>query len=109
VEFLKALVALLDARLLVTIVALIAADFILGVVVAIKKGEFSLQKLADFIDTSVLYYMGGYLVAGFVGMLIPEIALFVPACGAAISVSLTAGVLAKLKALGLPIPEAISK
>jgi hypothetical protein len=104
-DFLRAYLAILDTRILITIGALILADFVLGVLVAIKNKVFEFSRLADFINTDVLFYMGGYFVVGFLAMLMPDFAAIVLGAAALIVVSLTAMVLTKLKALGLPVPE----
>lgn len=49
-----------DARVL-TILALIMLDVLLGVARAIREGKFDLAKLAQFYQTMVLPYVIGYL------------------------------------------------
>jgi len=49
--------------------ALILADFVLGVLIAMKRGELDARKLPQFLQTSVLPYMGSLvLLALFVGV-----------------------------------------
>jgi len=49
--------------------ALILADFLLGVFLSLKQGKFDFRKLPQFLATSVLPYMGSLvLLALFVGV-----------------------------------------
>jgi hypothetical protein len=106
-DILKAFIAIIDGLKLTTIFILIVADFILGVIVAIKTGTFAWTKLADFLNTSVFYYLGGYFVMGVLAMVRQEFVLAVTGAAAIMIASLLAGVIIKLKALGLPIPETL--
>lgn len=45
-----------------TVLSLILADFVLGVLVAMRQGEFKFGKIAQFVQTSLIPYMGGLLV-----------------------------------------------
>ena len=94
---------------LFSITVSVIVDFVLGVIVAIKEGKFEFKKLADFLNTSVLYYLGGYFCIGILALVNPQFELMVAGAFAVIEVSLVAGILAKLKKLGLPIPDVIAR
>ena len=56
--------SLLDPKVfdtLVTVLALILADFIFGVLVSLRNGNFSASKLPQFVETSLIPYIGGLL------------------------------------------------
>ena len=107
-EYIVAYIDLVGGLKLQTIFILIVADLLLGIVLALKNKEFSFQRLADFLGTDVLYYMGGYFVIGMLGTIMPEFVQIVNVAAAAVIVTLTSFVLEKLKKLGLPIPERLT-
>ena len=45
-----------------TVLGLILADFIFGVLVSLRNGNFSFSKLPRFVETSLVPYIGGLLV-----------------------------------------------
>lgn len=45
-----------------TVLSLVLADFVFGVLVSLKNGDFSASKLPKFVETSLLPYIGGLLV-----------------------------------------------
>ena len=45
-----------------TVLGLILADFIFGVLVSLRNGNFSASKLPQFVETSLIPYIGGLLV-----------------------------------------------
>ena len=107
-EYIMIFIDLVGGLKLKTILVLIAADLLLGIILAFKNKEFSFQKLANFLMTDVFYYMGGYFVVGILGTIMPEFVQIVNVAAAAIVVTLTSFVLEKLKKLGLPIPERLT-
>ena len=104
-DFIKQFISLVNGTKLLIMVILVGADFLLGVLLALKKGEFSLQKLSGFLETDVLYQLGGYFVSGFVGVVMPQFADIVLLTSSAFIVSMTASALSKIKELGLPVPK----
>ena len=108
-EIVREYLAIVDVRALITIAALIVSDLVLGVILALKKHEFEFQYLAAFVCTTVFPWLGGYFVMGFLGLLIPEFKALVIVAAAFIAVSLTSSVLAKLRELGLPVPERLTR
>jgi poly-beta-hydroxyalkanoate depolymerase len=101
-------VNLVDGAKIVTILILFLVDFILGVVVALKNGTFQLDKIANFLNTSVLYFLGGYLLLGVAAAVEPAInEAWVTAAFALLDATMVGFIIAKLKALGVPIPDQI--
>ena len=94
---------------IITLFVLILVDFVLGVIVALKAGTFKLNKLASFLNTSVLGMVGGYFLVGVMATVEPSFTAAVMASWIAIDAALVAMIVNKLKALGLPVPDAITK
>lgn len=101
-------VALIDGFKLITLVVLILADFVLGVIVALKVGTFQFAKLAQFLNTTVLALMGGYFLVGLVALVEPSFKNIVVAAWGLLDVTLLAGITGKLGALGVPMPKILS-
>jgi hypothetical protein len=59
---------------LLTVLAIIALDTVLGVLVSLKQGQFNFRELPRFLQTAILPFVGGLLLLGLVSMLSPEIA-----------------------------------
>ena len=105
-EYINQFLAMVDGAKLLTILVLIVVDLLAGVIVAVKEGTFQLSKIADFLNTSVLYYLGGYLVLGVAATAEPQIgAPVVFAAWSLLGVTMIGSIFAKLKKLGLPIPD----
>jgi hypothetical protein len=102
-------IGLVNGYKLITLAILIIADFVLGVIVALKDKTFQFSKLASFLNTSVLGMVGGYFIVGFIALAEPTFTAMVVTSWATIDAALLAMIIAKLKKLGLPIPAAISK
>lgn len=99
---------MVDGPKIITILALIAIDFVMGVIVALKEGTFQLDKIANFLNTSVLYFFGGYLLLGVAATVEPGIGEgVVIAAFALLDATMIGFILAKAKKLGLPIPESV--
>ena len=100
---------MVDGVKLTTLAVLIGVDFLLGVIVALKEGSFQFSKLASFLNTSILGYVGGYLLLGVVATVDSNFETAVTAGWVALDATLVAMILAKAKKLGLPIPNSASK
>jgi len=108
-DYVKNFLALVNGVKLITLAILIIADFILGVIVALKSSTFKLNKIASFLNTSVLGMVGGYFIVGVIATAEPSFETMVTASWAAIDAALLAMIINKLKALGLPIPDSLLK
>ena len=70
---------------------------------------WSQDKIASFLNTSVLGMVGGYFIVGVIATAEPSFETMVTASWAAIDAALLAMIINKLKALGLPIPDSLLK
>ena len=102
-------IALVNGFKVITLLVLIIVDFVLGVIVSLKAGTFSFKKLASFLNTSVLGMVGGYFLVGVMATVEPSFTAVVTASWVAIDAALLAMIVNKLKALGIPVPAAITK
>jgi phage-related holin len=107
-DILNQFITLVDGVKLTTLAVLIAVDFIAGIVVAIKNGTFEFAKLAQFLNTSVLGYVGGYFLLGFAATVEESLVPVVVVAWGLLDATLLAGILGKCKQLGLPIPDSIA-
>ena len=106
--FWQTFVNMVDGYKLITILALIAIDFVMGIIIAIKNGEFKLSKIAQFLNTSVLYFLGGYLVLGVAATADSTIGEnVVMAAWALLDATMVGFIIDKAKKLGLPVPDQV--
>jgi len=101
--------ALVDGAKTVTFLILFVVDFIAGVVVAIKTGTFAFNKLANCLSTTVLSMMAGYYLIGLMVTQDPSWQPVLVGSYALIIATMAANIGAKLKKLGLPMPDSVSK
>jgi hypothetical protein len=101
-----------------TLIALIIADLLLGVLLAIKKGEFKFEELGRFYQTSVIPILGGYLIVALVVHFVDAevmggfVGTFGPALETAARIlaiaTLAGSLITKLRDIGI-IPKGISQ
>jgi hypothetical protein len=91
------------------LVVTIIADWVLGILVAIKEKQFAFQKVANFVNSSILFYGGGYLVISLLSMADPQYTTIQLAILGLIEVSLGSSIIAKLNKLGLNLPKQLAK
>jgi hypothetical protein len=90
-----------------TLLALILLDVVFGVAVAARAGAFRWARLADFLGTNVLRYVGGGLVAALAvaaGVGGEALAPLAPYTAGAAVPALLGSLLQHLAALGVPLP-----
>lgn len=92
-----------------TIVLLIMADIVLGVVAALLKKEFVLGKLAGFMKRGILTYVFGFAVLSITAAALPSLAIVLQAAYVLIILALLGSILDNLGKLGLPIPKILRK
>jgi hypothetical protein len=108
-QYIDQFLALVNGIKIVTILILIAVDLLLGIIIAIKEGTFQLSKIANFLNTSVLYFLGGYLLLGVAATAEPQWgAPMLIAAWLALDGTMVGFILAKLKKLGLPVPDKLT-
>jgi hypothetical protein len=105
---LNTFMSLVDGTKLITILALIGIDFLMGIAIAIKEGNFELNKVGNYLNTSVLYFLGGYLLLGLAAVFEPEISVeLVTGAWVTLDATMVGFIIMKAKKLGLPIPDKI--
>ncbi len=101
-------VSLVDGCKLITLAVLIIVDLVLGIVVSLKQGTFHFDQVSDYLNTTVLAYVAGYFLVGFVALVHTEFSNIVIAAWGILDLALLAGIWGKLGKLGLPTPKIIS-
>lgn len=108
-DYINQFIALVNGVKLTTVIALVIIDFILGILVALKEGTFQLSKIANFLNTSVLYYIGGYFLLGMAATCEPGFgAPLVTGAWVLLDATMVGSILGKLKKLGIPVPNNLS-
>lgn len=82
-----------------TVLGLILGDTLLGVFVAIKNGEFSFSKLAQFVQSSLIPYLGGLLVLALFSNSNAELSAIFFTIAAAITAKFVADIISKTSTL----------
>ena len=102
-DFFNQYIALVDGVKLTSLVGLIIADLVLGVLVAIFTKTFKWSQLTDFLYSDVIQLAAGYLVIGAVAVFESSLVFMVPAAWLLIDAKLIADIVIKLKVLGVAI------
>ncbi|KLU63438.1 hypothetical protein CEB3_c02010 [Peptococcaceae bacterium CEB3] len=82
-----------------TVLALVLADFVLGVLVSLKQGTFNLSKLPRFVETSLIPYIGGLLVLALFSKTNAELGALFFTIAATITAKFLADIVAKVSQL----------
>ena len=93
-----------DTTALIGLLVAIGADTLAGILVAVIKGTFKLSFIANFVQTSVLPYVGGALVLAILAATNPSQfdAPFLAAVSAA-GLKFLGDIYSKLQGLGVPV------
>lgn len=91
------------------IVTLIAIDVVLGIVAAIKRKDFRLGKVANFMFKPVLGYVLGFAVLTNVVQALPSLALVGQAAYVLVILALVGSILNNLGKLGVALPAYLKK
>ena len=87
---------------------LLLAVVVTGILVAIKKHEFRLSAVGEFLGTKALPLVGGYYVVCFVAAVIPDWQTEIVGAALLAATGTFVGLIAaNLKELGLPLPAII--
>lgn len=100
-------VALVDGTKLSILVAMILANFILGIAVSIKSKTFRLKQVADFMVSRVLPYILGYFSVGILAVVEPSWQLAVTIAWGVIILALVGAIITNLKEVGINLPDSI--
>ena len=82
-----------------TVLGLILADFVFGVLVSLKNGGFSFSKLPQFVKTSLIPYIGSLLLLSLFSNVNAELGALFFTITATITVKFLADITAKVKQL----------
>lgn len=96
-------VDLVNGWKLVTIVVLIIANFVFGVVAGLKDGTFQMNKIAEYLQVRVLYYVLGYFTLALVALINNDFAALVPTSFATIVAFFTTRIYSQFQTL-IPLP-----
>lgn len=93
-----------------TVLSLILADFVFGVLVSLRNGDFKASKLPRFVETSLIPYIGGLLVLALFSNINAELGALFFTIAATITVKFLADITAKVTQLfnGLQIQSPIT-
>jgi hypothetical protein len=91
------------------ILALIAADVMLGIAASIRSGQFQLSRLGAFLGSKVVPYLLGYGAVRMVAEVMPEWQPYSTAVWLVVVAALVGDLTANLQQLGLPVPPALGK
>ena len=100
-------ISLIDSARLTVLMSLIGANFLTGIAVSIKTGNFALKQLGQFMYSRVLAYAVAYLGVGVIGLVDASWAWAVTATWALILATLVGAILQNLKELGVKVPDSL--
>lgn len=103
--YLEQFIALANGAKLSVLVAMIFANFLLGLAVSIYTKTFRLKALADFLLSRVLPYVLGYMAVVVVAVVQPAWKVAVTVVWAVILAALIGAILVKLKEIGINLPN----
>jgi phage-related holin len=106
-NYIQQYVALVNGVKLTLLMSLICANFLTGLAVSIKTGNFALKQLGQFMYSRVLAYAVAYLGVGVIGLVDTSWAWAVTATWALILATLVGAILQNLKELGINLPDSL--
>jgi len=107
-EFFQQFVALADGAKISVLAGMIFANLILGLAVSIYTKTFRLKAMADFMVSRVLPYCVGYIAVVIIAVVEPAWGVAVPIVWAVIIAALIGSILAKLKEMGIKLPDVLA-
>ena len=102
INFQTILGSVVDTKVLATlgtVLGLILADFVFGVLVSLKNNDFSFSKLPQFVKTSLIPYIGGLLALALFSNANAELGALFFTIAATITVKFLADITTKVKQL----------
>ena len=91
------------------IVTLIAIDVLLGIIAALMKKVFTLNKVADFMKGPVLNFVFGFAIIQILGNEFPHLDFIVMVSFILIVIVLIASIFRNLGKMGIPVPNDLKK
>ncbi|WP_088225599.1 hypothetical protein [Desulfosporosinus sp. FKB] len=109
-NFIQSLMAAKVLVTLETVLGFILADFIFGVLLSLRNSNFSFSKLPQFVETSLVPYIGGLLVLAVFSNVNAELGTLFFTIAATISVKFLADIVTKAGQLfnGLQIQSPVT-
>ncbi len=107
-HYLEQFIILANGAKLSVLVAMIAANLVLGVAVSIYTKTFRLKAVADFLQTRVLPYVLSYFAVVAIALVEPSFEVAITIVWGVIILALVGAILAKLKEMGIPLPESLA-
>lgn len=101
-------IALADGTKLSVLVAMIFANFVLGIAISIYTKTFRLKAVADFLVTRVLPYILSYFAVVVVAVVEPTWGVGVTITWGVIIAALAGAILANLKEMGISLPDTLA-
>lgn len=92
-----------DLLTLVGVLALIVLDTLAGMLLALWRRQWQWGRVADFLASEVLPYLGGLAVLALLAQLRPDVRPVFLAAAAATAAREVSSILAKVRALGVPL------
>ncbi len=108
-DIVKQFLVIVNLPSLYALIVLIGIDWLAGVAVAIKTGQFKWSYLANFIRTDVLYQVGGYILMAMVGAAAPTVYPATVISWVAIDASLLADIISKIRNLTTNSPPTTAR
>lgn len=108
-QYIEQFIALGNTYKLTVIIALVAANFLTGVVASIYMKTFSLKYVGNFLGTKIIPFVLGYYVIVLVAVVQPMWQQWIPWLWGIIVAALSGSILSNVKALGVKLPDSIAK
>lgn len=90
------------------LVALIAANLVLGILASLRNGDFKLTRLADWLWSRVIPLLVGYGVAAFLAYSNPDLAWLKEAAFGTLTLTLLGYILSNLRDFGVNLPDQVA-
>ncbi len=104
-DYIQQFIGLIDGLKLTLLLALIIANFVTCIAVAIKTRTFEMKKMGEFLYSRILPYVVAYFGVGIVALVDSSWTWAVTAVWAVILATLVGAILQNLRELGVSIPK----
>ena len=106
-NYIQQFVGLVDGVKLSLLMALIIANFLIGLAVSIKTATFRLKELGLMLRDRILPFILGYFAVGLVGLVDQTWQVAVPVVWGIIILTLAGAIIQNLKELGVNLPDSL--